>query len=63
MHLSLFSPRGGGGVDTRGIRLQTNLNHQELDRAPKPWGGILDTSPGTSKIKLYNKFDGPSKGF
>ena len=42
MHLSVFSPRGGGV--TRGIRLQTNPNPRELDRAPKTGGRKLDTS-------------------
>ena len=49
MHLSEFTPRVGGSGDTRGIRLQTNHNPWELDRAPKPKGGKLDTSHGFSK--------------
>ena len=53
IHLSVFPPEEGGG-DTRGIRLQTNLNPRELDRANKPWGGKLDvkiiTSSGISKL-------------
>ena len=40
---------GGDGIDTRGIRLQTNPNHQELDRVPKPWGEKIGTSSVFSK--------------
>ena len=57
--MSIFSPEcvcvcggGGGGRDgigTRGIRLQTNPNHQELDRVPKPWGEKIGTSSVFSK--------------
>ena len=44
MHLSIFSPRGGGGRcgrDTLGIRQQNNPNPQELDRTPRHMGGEI----------------------
>ena len=40
---------GGDGIGTRGIRLQTDPNHQELDRVPKPWGERIGTSSVFSK--------------
>ena len=48
--ISIFPQRGSGGDTTRGIRLQTNPNFRELDTAPKPCGGKLDTSFGISKL-------------
>ena len=47
--MSIFSTEcvcvggGGDGIGTRGIRPQTNPNHQELDRVPKPWGEKIGT--------------------
>ena len=49
---------GVWGGNTVGIRLQNNPNPQELDRTPR-----LGVENLILFIILYNKFDGPPKGF
>ena len=55
-----FLPEG----DTRGIRLQKNPYPWELDRAPKSWGGKLDTSSsGISKLNHKTKLMAHPRNF
>ena len=48
MHLSIFSPRGGG--DTLGIRQQNNPNPRGLDRTPKDMGWVIRYFSRSSKL-------------
>ena len=50
MHLSIFSPRGGGGGDTLGIRQQNNPNPWGLDRTPKDMGWVIRYFSRSSKL-------------
>ena len=49
MHLSIFSPRGGGGV-TLGIRQLNNPNPRGLDRTPKDMECVIRYFSRSSKL-------------